>query len=81
MTDAHLSNGKRCVRHLIREMLAIKHHITIYHHHHHHQQQQQQQQQSTKTTMTEKRWLQHAAKVWEAIRKSQLISEYSRLMT
>jgi hypothetical protein len=33
------------------------------------------------SNVTEKRWFSYANKIWEAIRKSQLINEYNRLMT
>lgn len=33
------------------------------------------------SNVTEKRWFSYANKIWDAIRKSQLINEYNRLMT
>ena len=37
--------------------------------------------QLTRLSLTEKNWFHYAARTWESIRKSQLVSEYNRLLS
>ena len=72
-----LPSLNRCVKHLLREILSVKRSQSVINPLNN----LNSANPNSNLVFSEKRWFTYANKVWETIRKSQLIGEYNRLMT